>query len=56
MLCEEQDGPGVGGPLAVRGDVRGAAAVAVGGLGSLDVQVQQLHLQAHKQTCALYRV
>ena len=29
----------------VGGDVGGAAAVAGGGLSSLDVQVQQLHLQ-----------
>lgn len=28
----------------VGGDVRGAAAVAGGGLGPLDVQVEQLHL------------
>lgn len=28
----------------VRGDVGGAAAVAGGGLGPLDVQVEQLHL------------
>lgn len=28
----------------VGGDVRGAAAVAGGGLGSLDVEVEQLHL------------
>lgn len=34
-------------PLAVRGDVRRAAAVAVGRLGPLDVQVQELHLQAN---------
>lgn len=29
----------------VGGDVGGAAAVAGGGLGPLDVQVEQLHLQ-----------
>lgn len=32
----------------VGGDVRGAAAVA-GGLGSLDVQVEQLHLSEGKR-------
>lgn len=46
---EEEEEPPVGSEasasLAVRGDVRGAAAVAVGGLGSLDVQVQELHLE-----------
>ena len=34
-------------PLAVRGDVRRAAAVAVGRLGPFDVEVQELHLQAN---------
>lgn len=38
------EGRGYGGGAGlVGGDVRGAAAVA-GGLGSLDVQVEQLHL------------
>lgn len=32
-------------PLTVRRDVWGAAAIAVGSLGSFDVKVQQLHLQ-----------
>lgn len=36
------------GPLAVGRDVRGAAAVAVGGLGPLDVQVEELHLQTSR--------
>lgn len=39
--------------LAVGGDVRGAAAVAVGSLSSLDVQVQQFHLSEHKTDTAL---
>lgn len=30
------------------GDVRGAAAVAVGSLGSLDVKVQEFHLSEQK--------
>ena len=38
--CEEEEGGGSFCPLAVGGHVRGAAAVAVGGLRSLDVQVQ----------------
>ncbi len=33
----------------VGGDVGGAAAVAGGGLGSLDVQVEQLHLWGEQQ-------
>lgn len=36
-------------PLTVRGDVWGTAAIAVGRLGPLDVQVQQLHLQTSKE-------
>lgn len=35
------------------GDVRGAAAVAVGSLGSLDVEVQQFHLSEHKMNKVL---
>ena len=36
--------------LLVGGDVRGAAAVAGGGLRPLDVQVEQLHLQEGNST------
>lgn len=39
--------------LAVGGDVRGAAAVAVGSLGSLDVEVQQFHLSEDKMKIVL---
>lgn len=35
--------------LTVRGNVGGAAAVAVGGLGPLDVEVQKLHLQTETE-------
>lgn len=34
-------------------DVRGAAAVAVGSLGSLDVEVQQFHLSEDKMRMGL---
>ena len=32
-------------PLAVCGHIGGGAAVAVGGLGPLDIKVEELHLQ-----------
>lgn len=53
-LDREGSGPPAGsgsGPraLAVGGDVGGAAAVAVGGLGPFDVEVQELHLQTEPE-------